>query len=273
MSDYEDLTYELKGHVAPDHAEPPGAPQRAFGGHDAQHRPGVSRLAGQRRRARRRRYRRGAWLLLRRRPACAAGPGGGPRPARGRGREGFRSAATTCAASTRRRAPCRRSTSRISPASTAPRPAPAWTSQAWPTSDGLAAKPSSRPLSLASASSPAMVVATTCRASSAWRRRWSCFGPAASFDADEALSMGYVTRVIDNATLLDETLAFAAGDRLAAADCRAVHQAAVLSEHAHRPRHVPAHVAVHADHRIRTEDAAEGPRAFREKRKPVFKGR
>ena len=78
-------------------------------------------------------------------------------------------------------------------------------------------------------------------------------------DAEEALSMGYVTRVIDNDKLLDETLAFAERDRLTAADCRAIHQAAVLPEHEHGPRHVAAHVAVHADDRGTHRGRPRGP--------------
>ena len=69
------------------------------------------------------------------------------------------------------------------------------------------------------------------------------------FDADEALSLGYVSRVVETTSLLDETLAFADELANAAADRRAVHQAARLPVAERRPRYGATHGPVHADHR------------------------
>lgn len=93
------------------------------------------------------------------------------------------------------------------------------------------------------------------------------------FDAQEALRIGYVTKVFPNDQLVAETHAFAAriaegpavaiqlGKRLAYRSADAtLDQALELAQSA----------MVIAQS---TEDAREGPRAFSEKRKPQFKGR
>jgi 2-(1,2-epoxy-1,2-dihydrophenyl)acetyl-CoA isomerase len=93
------------------------------------------------------------------------------------------------------------------------------------------------------------------------------------FDAEEALSIGYVSRVVDTLTLLDETMAFA--EELAANAPIAVQYIKQLAyqswtqdlETSLRMAQYMQTIATS------TEDALEGPRAFREKRRPEFRGR
>jgi 2-(1,2-epoxy-1,2-dihydrophenyl)acetyl-CoA isomerase len=93
------------------------------------------------------------------------------------------------------------------------------------------------------------------------------------FDARQALEWGYVSRVYPADELMKETRAFAA--RLAEGPAVAIQLAKRLLYRS---------LETDLDHALdlaqsamaiaqSTEDAVEGPRAFVEKRKPVFKGR
>ena len=93
------------------------------------------------------------------------------------------------------------------------------------------------------------------------------------FNAQQALEWGYVSRVVPAESLMEETRAFAA--RLAQGPAVAVQLAKRL---------VYRSLETDLDHALdlaqsamviaaSTEDAREGPRAFVEKRPPVFKGR
>jgi len=93
------------------------------------------------------------------------------------------------------------------------------------------------------------------------------------FDAEEALAMGYVSRVLESERLLDETMAFAG--ELAGCAPIAVQYIKQLAY---------ASWGLDLDTSLRmaqymqtiasaTEDALEGPRAFRERRPPRFQGR
>ncbi len=93
------------------------------------------------------------------------------------------------------------------------------------------------------------------------------------FDADEALSLGYVSRVVETTSLLDETLAFA--DELANAAPIAVQY---IKQLAYQSQNADLDTALRMAQYMQTiatstEDALEGPRAFREKRPPEFQGR
>jgi 2-(1,2-epoxy-1,2-dihydrophenyl)acetyl-CoA isomerase len=92
-------------------------------------------------------------------------------------------------------------------------------------------------------------------------------------DAEEALRIGYVTKVVDNASLLEETMAFAA--EIAAAPPIAVQY---IKQLCYQSMHTDLDTSLRMSQYMQTvtsatEDALEGPTAFREKRKPVFKGR
>jgi 2-(1,2-epoxy-1,2-dihydrophenyl)acetyl-CoA isomerase len=94
-----------------------------------------------------------------------------------------------------------------------------------------------------------------------------------SFGADEALAMGYVSRVIETGSLLDETRAFAR--ELAAGPPVAIQY---MKKLAYKSQDVDLDTALNMAQWLQTiatstEDAREGPRAFREKRPPVFTGR
>lgn len=92
-------------------------------------------------------------------------------------------------------------------------------------------------------------------------------------DAQEALRLGYVTRVYPAETLLQETYAFAA--RLAEGPAVAVQLAKRLL---YRSLDAPLDAALDLAQSAMaiaqsTDDAQEGPRAFIERRKPAFQGR
>lgn len=92
-------------------------------------------------------------------------------------------------------------------------------------------------------------------------------------DAQEALRIGYVTRVVPNEQLLAETHAFAA--RIAEGPAVAIQLAKRL---AYRSADATLDQALELAQSAMvvaqsTEDAKEGPRAFSEKRKPAFQGR
>ena len=92
------------------------------------------------------------------------------------------------------------------------------------------------------------------------------------FDAQEALEMGYVSRVVPNEDLLSETLEFA--NQIAKGPAVSVQ---LIKRLAYRSAEVGVHEALEmAEHAMviarSTEDAKEGPRAFAEKREPEFKG-
>jgi enoyl-CoA hydratase/carnithine racemase len=94
-----------------------------------------------------------------------------------------------------------------------------------------------------------------------------------TFDAEEALAMGYVSRVVDTDKLMDETMAFAR--ELAAGPPVAVQ---FIKQLAYKSQDVDLDTALRMAQWLQTvasstEDAREGPRAFRERRPPQFTGR
>ncbi|MEE8337886.1 MAG: enoyl-CoA hydratase-related protein [Dehalococcoidia bacterium] len=93
------------------------------------------------------------------------------------------------------------------------------------------------------------------------------------FDADEALKIGYVNRVVPHDELLDETYALAR--KLADGPPVAMQLAKRLVYRAQNQNFMEGLEAAQAAMTIvqSTEDAREGPRAFVEKRKPKFQGR
>lgn len=93
------------------------------------------------------------------------------------------------------------------------------------------------------------------------------------FDAQAALEMGYVSRVVPHDDLLAETYAFA--ERLAAGPPLAIQGAKRLVYRGLQQDFMEALESAQAAMTIvqSSEDAKEGPRAFREKRAPRFEGR
>ena len=92
------------------------------------------------------------------------------------------------------------------------------------------------------------------------------------FDAQEALAMGYVTRVVPGEELMEQTLDFANDIcRMPAVSVQLIKRLAYRS--AVTGLHEALEMADHAMVIARsTQDAVEGPKAFSEKREPVFKG-
>jgi 2-(1,2-epoxy-1,2-dihydrophenyl)acetyl-CoA isomerase len=93
------------------------------------------------------------------------------------------------------------------------------------------------------------------------------------FGADEALQIGYVSRVVETEKLLEETLAFA--EELAAGPPIAI---SYIKQLAYQSQNVDLDTSLRMAQYMQTiasatEDALEGPRAFREKRPPRFQGR
>ena len=93
------------------------------------------------------------------------------------------------------------------------------------------------------------------------------------FDADEALELGYVTKVCEPESLLEETLAYA--DMLA--QCAPI-SVQYIKQLAYQSQNTDLDTALRMAQYMQTiatstEDALEGPRAFREKRPPRFEGR
>lgn len=93
------------------------------------------------------------------------------------------------------------------------------------------------------------------------------------FDAQEALRMGYVSRVVPGESLMAETMAYA--KKLAEGPPVAIQMAKRLVYRGLDSPFLEGLEAAQAAMAIvqSTEDADEGRRAFREKRRPVFKGR
>jgi len=92
------------------------------------------------------------------------------------------------------------------------------------------------------------------------------------FGADEALEMGYVMKVVPHDTLMEETMAYA--KKLAAGPPIAIQLAKQLIKRSENLSFVEGlNAAQHAMTIVQsTEDAKEGPAAFREKRPPNFSG-
>ncbi len=93
------------------------------------------------------------------------------------------------------------------------------------------------------------------------------------FSAEEALEIGYVARVVPHESLLDEVYAYAA--KLASGPPITMQMAKRLVYRGQSSSFTEALEAAQAAMTIvqTSDDAAEGPKAFSEKRKPVFKGR
>jgi len=94
-----------------------------------------------------------------------------------------------------------------------------------------------------------------------------------TIDADEALAIGYVSRVVETEKLMDEAMAFA--KELAAGPPVAVQY---IKQLAYKSQDVDLDTALRMAQYMQTiatstEDAREGPRAFRERRPPQFTGR
>jgi enoyl-CoA hydratase/carnithine racemase len=94
-----------------------------------------------------------------------------------------------------------------------------------------------------------------------------------TFDANEALAIGYVSRVVPTESLMEETLHFAG--ELAAGPPVAIQY---IKQLAYKSQQVDLDTSLRMAQWLQTvasatEDAREGPRAFREKRAPQFSGR
>jgi enoyl-CoA hydratase/carnithine racemase len=94
-----------------------------------------------------------------------------------------------------------------------------------------------------------------------------------TFDAEEALAIGYVSRVYPTESLMEETMAFAR--ELAASAPVAVQ---FIKQLAYKSQDVDLDTSLRMAQWMQTiatstEDAREGPRAFRERREPNFTGR
>ncbi len=94
-----------------------------------------------------------------------------------------------------------------------------------------------------------------------------------TFGADEALSIGYVSRIVDTDKLMEETRAFAA--ELAAGPGVSMQY---IKQLAYKSQDVDLDTSLRMAQWLQTiasatDDAREGPRAFREKRPPQFTGR
>jgi 2-(1,2-epoxy-1,2-dihydrophenyl)acetyl-CoA isomerase len=94
-----------------------------------------------------------------------------------------------------------------------------------------------------------------------------------TFDADEALAIGYVSRVVPTEQLMDETLAFAR--ELSAGPPVAIQY---IKQLAYKSQDLDLDTSLRMAQYMQTiatatEDAREGPRAFREKRPAQFSGR
>jgi len=92
------------------------------------------------------------------------------------------------------------------------------------------------------------------------------------FGAEEALEMGYVLNVVPHDTLIKETMAYAR--KLADGPPVAIQLAKQLVRRSETLSFMESlNAAQHAMTIVQsTEDSAEGPRAFREKRPPIFTG-
>jgi enoyl-CoA hydratase/carnithine racemase len=95
----------------------------------------------------------------------------------------------------------------------------------------------------------------------------------AIFDAQTALEMGYVQRVVPQESLMEEACAFAR--TLAEGPPITMQLAKRLVYRAQSQTFVESLEAAQAAMSIvqSTEDSKEGPLAFREKRRPAFEGR
>jgi len=94
-----------------------------------------------------------------------------------------------------------------------------------------------------------------------------------TFDADEALAIGYVSRVFPTEGLMEETMAFAR--ELCAGPPVAIQY---IKQLAYKSQDLDLDTSLRMAQYMQTiatatEDAREGPRAFREKRAPQFTGR
>jgi len=92
------------------------------------------------------------------------------------------------------------------------------------------------------------------------------------FNADAALEMGYVMKVVPHDALMEETMAYA--QKLAAGPPVAIQLAKQLIKRSENLSFIEGlNAAQHAMTIVQsTEDAKEGPAAFREKRPPSFTG-